>query len=48
MHAKTQMNSEDTKQSDGSLSRKDRRFLAHLKGETFAVQRISAAGEVWD
>lgn len=42
MHAKTQMN------SDVSPSRKDRRCLAHLKGETFAVQRISAAGEVWD
>lgn len=42
MHAKTQMN------SDVSLSRKDRRCLAHLKGEMFAVRSISAAGEVRD
>lgn len=34
MHAKTQMISEDTKRSDISPSQKDRRCLAHLKGET--------------
>lgn len=38
MHAKTQMNSEHIKRSEVSPSQKDRRYLAHLKGELFAVQ----------
>lgn len=48
MHAKTQMNSEHTKQSEVSLSQKDRRYLAQLKGELFTVQNISVAGDVWE
>lgn len=47
MHAKTQMNSEDTKRSDVSPSQKDRRCLAHPKGD-FTVQSISVAGDVWE
>lgn len=48
MHAKTQMNSEDTKGSEVDPSQKDRRYLAHLKGEMFTMKNISVAGDVWE
>lgn len=41
MHAKTQMNSEHTKQSEVSPSQKDRRYLAHLKRAVNCAEHLS-------